>query len=280
MDNIKITIVTVVYNDKKGIDKTIQSVLTQTYKNIEYVIIDGASNDGTLECIKKYEKDISFWLSEKDQGIYDAMNKGILRANGYLINFMNAGDVFYNEDTIAHIAALYADEDIIYGNILRQYGRYRSKAKGIVNPSPHIIDFLYNTFHHQASFIKKDLFSRVGLYSTSLRLASDWKFFFDATIFHHAIVRHVDITVCVFSMDGISTSNAQDYAEERKKYFQEIYGEEVYSYIEELYYYRSNLLCRKFLGIRIAIKNMFSESLKSRVKIMSRICNAILHGNR
>ena len=89
-----ITIITVAYNAVKDIENTILSVLNQTYPNIEYIIIDGGSTDGTLDIIKKYEDKISYWVSEPDKGIYDAMNKGTLKATGVWLNFMNAGDTF------------------------------------------------------------------------------------------------------------------------------------------------------------------------------------------
>ena len=98
--NIKkplISIITVVLNDKDNIEKTILSVLNQNYKNIQYIIIDGGSSDGTIDIIKKYEKNIGFWISEKDEGIYDAFNKGLKHTNGDLIGFTNSGDTLTNE---------------------------------------------------------------------------------------------------------------------------------------------------------------------------------------
>ena len=113
-----VTIITVVYNSVFLLEETILSVINQTYQNIEYIIIDGASNDGTIDIIKKYEDKISLWISEPDKGIYDAMNKGIDLANGAWINFMNAGDKFFNESIVESIFKTnnYEQYDIIYGN--------------------------------------------------------------------------------------------------------------------------------------------------------------------
>ena len=99
----KITIVTISYNIVTYIEKTILSVVNQTYPNIEYIVIDGGSTDGTLDVIKKYSDKITYWVSESDKGIYDAMNKGIDAATGDWINFMNAGDVFYHNNVIDEI---------------------------------------------------------------------------------------------------------------------------------------------------------------------------------
>ncbi len=100
-NNPLVTIVTVSYNVVSTIERTILSVVNQTYSNIEYIIIDGGSTDGTVDIIKKYMDKIAYWVSEPDKGIYDAMNKGILMAKGQWINFMNSGDYLYSNDVIS-----------------------------------------------------------------------------------------------------------------------------------------------------------------------------------
>lgn len=112
--SIKFTIITVVYNDVSHIEDTILSVLNQTYSNIEYIIIDGASKDGTTNIIQKYMSKLSLWISEPDKGIYDAMNKGIKLATGDFINFMNSGDCFYSNNSISEIANHIKNKDCIY----------------------------------------------------------------------------------------------------------------------------------------------------------------------
>ena len=114
---MKITIVTVTYNCSRILEKTIKSVISQTYKEIEYIIVDGGSTDGTIEIIKKYDSKIAKWISEPDKGIYDAMNKGIDMATGEWINFMNAGDMFYSNITLSNIFNKdYSGFDFIYGD--------------------------------------------------------------------------------------------------------------------------------------------------------------------
>ncbi len=119
----KFSIITVVYNDVENIEETIKSLLNQTYKNFEYIIIDGKSDDGTVEKIKKYEKEITYFVSEKDGGIYDAMNKGIKISSGEFLFFLNSNDFFYNKNVLKNIAEISEKnkkEDIIYGRqILR-----------------------------------------------------------------------------------------------------------------------------------------------------------------
>jgi len=117
--SIKVSIITVVYNGELLLEGTIRSIIDQTYDNIEFIIIDGASTDNTLSIIKKYESQIDFWMSEKDKGLYDAMNKGIQKATGDYIWFMNCGDHIHQKDTVANMVAqneLYAD--ILYGEVM------------------------------------------------------------------------------------------------------------------------------------------------------------------
>ena len=129
-----ITIITITYNAADTIENTIKSVIEQTYSNIEYIIIDGGSKDGTVEIIKKYSKKISYWISEPDKGIYNAMNKGINHAHGAWINFMNAGDTFFDKNTIDNINFKSLNNQVIkviYGDtIIKKKGKSFTK-KGL-----------------------------------------------------------------------------------------------------------------------------------------------------
>ena len=114
-----ISIISVVYNDRKKLEETILSILSQTYDNLEFIIIDGSSTDGTIDIIKKYEDKIDYWISEKDSGIFDAMNKGILAAKGDYINFMNAGDFFIRKNLVNEVVNILSREEIdfLYGDV-------------------------------------------------------------------------------------------------------------------------------------------------------------------
>ena len=115
MFNPRLSVITIVYNNVRDIERTIQSVINQTYSNIEYVIVDGLSNDGTLQVIDKYKSQITKLISEKDEGIYDAMNKGLALATGDYVIFMNSGDEFYDNETVAAVFAAADEADIYYG---------------------------------------------------------------------------------------------------------------------------------------------------------------------
>lgn len=171
-----ISIVTVSYNASSTIEQTILSVINQTYSNIEYIIIDGGSTDGTVDIIKKYADKIAYWVSEPDEGIYDAMNKGIEKATGEWVNFMNSGDCFYNSEVINQFFLEKTYDDcctVIYANRISVY----AKAKYLHKPSP-LSDFSYRfPIFHQSTFIRLSIIKKM-MYNTNLRICADYDFFY------------------------------------------------------------------------------------------------------
>lgn len=171
IDKPVITVITVVFNGEKHLEKTLQSVINQNYGNIEYIIIDGASIDRTLEIIRKYGDRIDYWLSEPDKGLYEAMNKGIGLASGDWVNFMNAGDVFYNPDTINSLGKYFKeDASLIYGDVRVVYGdRERTqKADNFLNLWKGMICC------HQSIFIKREILAKL-MFNLEYKLAADYE---------------------------------------------------------------------------------------------------------
>lgn len=169
----KISVITVVYNAAEELQETIRTVVGQTYCDIEYIVIDGGSKDGTLDVINKNERYINKWISEPDNGIYDAMNKGVSLATGDLINFMNAGDSFYDESVVAQVASKYDSSTglVIYGNhIVRRQGI----DKHVVASTN--IDSLWKgmIFCHQSAFVSRKLIQE-EMFDSSLAIAADYK---------------------------------------------------------------------------------------------------------
>ena len=172
----KITIITVCYNAINSIEKTIISILSQTYKNLEYIIIDGGSTDGTIDVIKKYEKQISYWKSEPDKGVYDAMNKGIELATGEWVNFMNAGDSFYNTEVLQSLNLYFSDSqtDIIYGDTcieINNKNKYRVIPENISNIELHL------PFCHQSCFVKSSIIKN-NLFLLQYKYVADYAMFY------------------------------------------------------------------------------------------------------
>jgi len=203
-DKPLISIVTVVFNGEEFLEETIQSVINQTYDNIEYIIIDGGSTDGTVDIIKKYEDRIDYWVSEKDRGIYDAMNKGIDVASGEWINFMNAGDRFYLKESIYML--LFQENnffgvDVIYGDLEIDFGGFTriESAKSLCNIYKGMV------FCHQSSFIRSS-YHKAHKYSLDYHIASDFDFFYTAYQKgqHFRYNRGI---VSVVNVEGLSDSN-------------------------------------------------------------------------
>ncbi|GIJ94263.1 glycosyltransferase family 2 protein [Capnocytophaga stomatis] len=201
-----ISVITVSFNAVKTIEQTILSVINQTYPNVEYIIIDGGSTDGTIDIIKKYQDKIAYWVSEPDKGIYNAMNKGIEKTNGDWINFMNAGDEFYNNDVLNKFftANNLKEVDVIYGNMIVLFPKKTSLKKPL--PINHLEKGM--PFCHQSTFVKSNL-QKKYLFNTTYRICADYKFFFD--IYKKgAKFKYKDVIVSKFLYGGLSSSSALD----------------------------------------------------------------------
>ncbi len=203
MENSKtlVSIITVSFNSVKTIEKTILSVLNQTYKNIEYIIIDGGSTDGTIDIIKKYQDKIKYWISEKDEGIYDAMNKGTLIANGYYLNFMNSDDFFFSNTTIGEcIPFLDGKYDIVYGDVEVRYDDFKFIKKKL---SPKYL--WMGPANHQSSFIKRETMLKYK-YNTLNKMVADFEFFLTVH-YNQGKLLKINKTIASYSSNGISSIN-------------------------------------------------------------------------
>lgn len=265
----KVSVITVCFNASGVIEKTIKSVIEQSYKDLEYIIIDGLSTDGTMSIVELYSKHIDYYISEPDNGIYDAMNKGILRSTGDYLIFMNAGDEFIGNNVIDQLVYSSGNISLVHGNIIRCFRKRTIKSSGIYSDKPSLMDFLYDTFHHQSCLIKRNLFQKYGLYDTNYKLCSDWKFYFDCVILNGVDCKYVDIDVAKFAMDGASTKHKDLYLEERRQYLRSIYGDEIYGYLDELYNYRKSRLASTIMRFRYSLKkNHFLQALRKKLLLI------------
>jgi glycosyltransferase involved in cell wall biosynthesis len=200
--NSVITVITVVYNDVASIGKTISNVINQTYKNIEYIVIDGGSSDGTVDVIRKYENRISFWSSEADRGIYDAMNKGVSRANGEWVIFLNAGDTFCHNGILSEIG-FNPEYDVIYGktNVIHKNGNYVLSPRPVKYLSKRMI------FCHQSVFVKRNLLLAYP-FDLKYKIASDYNLFY--TLYtHNCKFQQEDRCIADFDAEeGVSARSA------------------------------------------------------------------------
>ena len=213
MDDVKykVSVITVVYNSVDTIEQTIQSVLNQTYKNIEYIIIDGLSTDGTQKIIEQYLDCIAYFISEKDNGIYDAMNKGIRKASGDIIGIINSDD-WYAEDAVENIVDCFKQNDVglVYGNIIDvfQNGEQKERLK----------EPLENMWHqmsvpHPSTFIKRGIYEKFGVFNTKYALSSDYDFLLN--LYSKQVkFGYIDMAISYFRIGGTSTIKDKEMIEE------------------------------------------------------------------
>lgn len=210
----KVSIITVNYNNAQGLKKTMSSVFSQEFTNYEYIIIDGGSTDSSTGYIKDHAQKIFYWISEKDNGVYDAMNKGIEKATGEYLIFLNSGDCFVNDQVLLDFSkqAAINKAAIYYGNIQSDDAVEGVKTQHY--PSPLGLDFWeHYTINHQASFIKSPLFKTIGFYDTRYSLAADYAFFLQCFIAGH-VFEHINKPLVHYNLAGASSLNKDIYRQQ------------------------------------------------------------------
>ena len=219
-----LSIITINWNNALGLEKTMRSVASQTSKDIEYIVVDGGSKDGSAELIREFEPSFGGrlkWVSEPDKGIYNAMNKGIGMASGDYLQFLNSGDCLVSDDvTKRMLDVMNANErpSILYGNMLKDMPDGKAlRDRCFAGKDISFRGFYTGSLNHSASYIRKSLFDKYGLYDESLKIVSDWKWFLQAIILGEEKPVYVDMDVTLFDMNGISEKNkALDKAERRR----------------------------------------------------------------
>ncbi|MGL4449464.1 MAG: glycosyltransferase family 2 protein [Shewanella sp.] len=207
---MKISIITVCYNSEKTIRDTIESVLAQDHSNVEYIIVDGASKDRTLEIIDEYKDNISVVISEPDRGIYDAMNKGISLATGDIVGILNSDDFYETKTVLTDVVNSMKDDkklDMIYGDVVFVDGNDLQKIKryyALPKFKGNLLRFGWMP-PHPATFIRKSLYEKIGLYKTKFKISADYEFFVRAILIGKAKYRHVNSVFVRMRMGGVST---------------------------------------------------------------------------
>ncbi len=220
MIDSEISIITVCLNCEGLIERTIKSVLDQTYTEYQYVIIDGGSTDNTLNIIKEYENKIDIILSEEDKGIYDAMNKGLEYATGGLIYFLNAGDYLYNDDVLKNvIEGLNAnpDSDIIYGDYIYYDNNSEQRCSGY---RADVIDLLRGGCCHQTVFAKKSAFMQCGKFDTNYKIYADFDWLLRGLVKFGQRMSYINTPVVYYLKGGESESHGGKYKYEKTEIIQ------------------------------------------------------------
>lgn len=224
---MKFSIITVNYNNREGLRRTIQSVINQTYTDYEYIIIDGESDDGSVDVIKEYGSHITYWVSERDKGVYNAMNKGILQAKGTYINFMNSGDTFFDQNILAKVSHEISDVDILVG---KDYHYDATSRKGFASILPtriSMVTFFMETLPHQGAFIRRALFEN-SPYDETFRICADWAFYIKKIVNDNCRVKLTPIIVSQREQGGMSNKLTHKQKEERESFLRELLPYGVY----------------------------------------------------
>lgn len=267
----KFSIITINLNNKIGLRTTINSVINQSFKDYEYIIIDGGSNDGSVDVIKEFNDKITYWISEVDKGIYHAMNKGIIISKGDYILFLNSGDYLYNESVLLNVFKEGLKSDIVTGNTILKHpdGTITYRLAPIKYS---LVEALNNGLSHSCTFHKRTLFLNLGLYNENRKIAGDWEFTLKAIIKSGASYNSIPQYISVFNLDGISNTMKSQNEAERIDILREIYPAEIVNFLLEymplkIYYEKLSknglaqlgIYLSKFGLIRRPINKIFSK---------------------
>lgn len=211
---MRYSVITINYNNRDGLRRTIESVVQQKSTDKEFIVIDGGSTDGSTEVIRQYADQIDYWVSERDRGIYHAMNKGVAQAHGDYCIFMNSGDWFYDRDVLERVNIASPTEDVVVGKVSIDDENH------IISPPPHGDLTMYHLYSgsipHQGSFIRTSLLRKYP-YDESLKISSDWKFFVQTLILEHCSIRYLDEFVARYNTEGLSSSNPKLMRQEKEE---------------------------------------------------------------
>lgn len=272
---MKISIITVCFNAKDTIEDTFLSVFNQTYKDIELIVIDGASKDGTLAIIDKYKDKISSFLSEPDKGIYDAMNKGIELATGDFIIFMNANDVFYNELVLENVVKTLIENTevkFLFGDVDCVSKDMQSSEVQTYEKIKNNFSLLFYNFCHQSIFYHKSLFKEYGLFSLDYKICSDWDFNIKCLVKYKTPALYLEWPIAKFQLGGLSSdsNSAEDFRRERKcimkNYFPvTIFLLSINNFFKKAFFVPYNTIIRSS-GVRKMV-NLYTSQKKYRLNI-------------
>ncbi|MFC0605123.1 glycosyltransferase family 2 protein [Winogradskyella pulchriflava] len=234
--SFQLSIITINYNNAFGLKKTMESVAVQTWKSFEHIVVDGNSTDESVNIIKSFDYKNLNWVSEPDTGIYNAMNKGIDKASGKYLLFLNSGDVLESTNVLAKVHGYFEKNySVLSGNIIFNEER---GARLRVHPEKMTFSYLVgNAISHPSTFIKRELFEKYGKYDEDFKIVSDWAFFIKVLGLSNETYMMLPETITIFDVEGVSTQqeNLKNIYKERnevlKKYFPRIYNNKNDTYI-------------------------------------------------
>lgn len=256
--NTKLSIITINYNNLEGLQRTIESIENQTWQEFEYIVIDGGSTDGSAAYIESQSNNIDYWVSEPDSGIYNAMNKGIAKATGEYLLFLNSGDHLFNEAVLRKSLSYLIHYDLVCFNM-----EIKGKENPYVFSAPDEVrysDLYFEFLPHPATFIKRELFATVGLYDEKFEIISDWKFFILALFKFNCSYKKINETVSTFYSDGVSSKG--NHLQERNQVFKDYFSGYILDF-EELKMYRKKEETNRYILLSEIEKSTFGKKIVS-----------------
>lgn len=231
---MKLSIVTINRNNATGLEKTMRSVASQTFKGFEYIVVDDASTDGSIEVVQKFASQFGErmkWISEPDDGIYNAMNKGVRMASGDYIQILNSGDCLAASDVTERMLTSLEEAgrpSIYYGNMVKCFPNGRKMVdKSFAGREITMLGMFTGTLNHDPAYIRRDLFDIYGCYDENLKIVSDWKWYLQAIVFGDERPVYTDMNVTLFDMTGISETNKEAVDYERKQVMEQLFPKAV-----------------------------------------------------
>ena len=250
---MKLSIITINYNNCAGLSRTIDSITRQSCKDFEWIIIDGASTDGSVDLIRQNWQHITFWVSEPDNGIYNAMNKGLQQAHGEYCLFLNSGDWFAQNNTIEQLLPILSGDIFVARSLYHNGQKITSQSRYLTQDDFALSTLARESLPHQSTFIRTTLLRQAGGYDESYRLLADWAFFMQMAINNSAVFVFSDICTSVYDTSGLSATQKSLFEEEKKRIMAII-----------------PTICRKDIPLALSLQDVQASSF-------GRICYRILY---
>lgn len=249
---MKLSVITINLNNVTGLCETIKSIINQTFSDYEFIIIDGGSTDSSVKVIEEYSDKIAFWVSEPDSGIYSAMNKGIKKAHGEYCLFLNSGDSFAENNIVKECFDSISNEDLIYGNVIFNHGIVQEEYK--LPSELSFYHFFTDSIAHASTFIRRELFDKIGYYNESFKIVSDWEFFIKSIFINRCSLKYLNLNIAKIDVNGISRTNRDLCRQERAQVLNEYFPRFLVDYEKLKGYQNITPVYSKTRSVRLFVK--------------------------
>lgn len=258
----KLTIITINFNHREGLQRTIDSIVNQTFTDYEWIVVDKESTDGSKELIEQYQSHFNWWCSEPDKGVYNAMNKGLEHACGEYIIFMNSGDMFATPTILTEIFSKPHKADVLYGRMVVGTIDGEEYWTNMMKPRLRWFDFFSSTLNHQSTFTKREMFVKYGSFDESYRVYGDWRHFAQIIGVEKATSEFIPKIISIYEGGGLSATQEEACKRELARLRQEVYptiNAEIFRQLNQLDVVTSFWLSRAFFKIVYHGRNLMNK---------------------